>query len=66
MGKARRVVRWDGWRFLVLFKGGEHRVSPRFYLFVSDVNQGSEGDGLKIFLRARRDGKILLRSSASC
>ena len=32
----------------------------------SDVNQGNEGDGLKIFLHARRDGKALLRSSTSC
>ena len=32
-GKGGRVVRWEGGRFLVLFKGGEHRVSPRFYLF---------------------------------
>ena len=32
----------------------------------SDVNQGNEGDGLKIFLCACRDGKTLLRSSASC
>ena len=42
-GKDRRVVRWEGERFLVLFKGGEHWVSQRFYLFVSDVNQGNEG-----------------------
>ena len=42
-GKGERVVRWEGGRFLVLFKGWEHRVSPRYYLFVSDVNQGSEG-----------------------
>ena len=56
-GKGGRVVRWEGGRFLVLFKGGEHRVSPRFYLFVSDVNQGNEGDGLKIFLHVHRDGR---------
>ena len=43
--------------FLMLIKGTKGR---------SDVNQGNEGDGLKIFLRARRDGKTLLRSSASC
>ena len=42
-GKGGRVVRWEGRRFLVLLKGGEHRVSPRFYLLVSDVNQGNEG-----------------------
>ena len=41
-GKDGRVVRWEGGRFLVLFKGGEHRVSPRFYPFVSDVNQGNK------------------------
>ena len=27
--------------FLVLFKDGRCKVSPRFYLFVSDVNQGN-------------------------
>ena len=54
-GKGGRVVRWEGGRFLVLFKGGEHRVSPRFYLFVSNVNQGDEGNGLKIFFYDRRD-----------
>ena len=53
-------------RFLVLFKVGEHRVSPRFYLLVSDVNQGNEGDGLKTFLHSCRAGETLLRSSASC
>ena len=37
-----RVVRWEGGRFLVLFKGGGCRVSPRFHFFVSDVNQGKE------------------------
>ena len=41
-GKGRRVVRWEGRRFLVLFKGEECRMSPRFDLFVSDVNQGKE------------------------
>ena len=42
-GKGRRVVKWEGGSFLVLFECGEHRVSPRFYLFGSDVNQGNEG-----------------------
>ena len=55
---------WEGGRFLVLFKGGEHTVNPRFHLFISDVNQGNKGEWLKIFLRARRDGKTVLRSSA--
>ena len=41
--KSGRLVRWEGGRFLVLFEGGEHRVSPRFYLFVSNVNQGNKG-----------------------
>ena len=42
-GKGERVVRWEGGGLLVLFKGGEHKGSPRFYLFVSGVNQGNEG-----------------------
>ena len=42
-GKGERVVRWESGRFLVLFKGGKRRVSPRFHPFVSDVNQGNEG-----------------------
>ena len=29
--------------FLVLFKDGGRRVSPRFHLFVSDVDQGNRG-----------------------
>ena len=29
--------------FLVLFKVGGPSVSPRFHLFISDVNQGNEG-----------------------
>ena len=33
---------------------------------LSDVNQGNEGDDLKIFLCASRDEKTLLRSSLSC
>ena len=40
--KSGRVVKWKGGRFLVLLKGGEHGVSPRFYFFASDVNQGNE------------------------
>ena len=32
-------------RFLVLFKGGGCRVSPRFYLFVSNNNQENNGVG---------------------
>ena len=47
-GKGRRKVRWEGGRFLVLFMGGEHRVSPRFYLFVSDLNQGEKRGGLML------------------
>ena len=31
--------------FLVLFKDGGHKVSPRFHLFVSDVNQGNKEAG---------------------
>ena len=46
-----KVVRWQGGRmmspkdgrYLVLFKGGGHKMSSRFRLFVSDVNQRNEG-----------------------
>ena len=58
--------RQKGGRYSILFKGGGHKMSPRFHLFVSDV-KGTEGwEGFKIFLHGRRDGKTLLRSFASC
>ena len=45
-GKGRRVVKQQGGRFLVLFKSWEHWVTPRFHLFVSDVDQPqNEGAG---------------------
>ena len=44
-GKDDRVVRWKGGRFLILLKGERWRVSPRFYLFVSDINQGNKKTG---------------------
>ena len=67
-GKGGRIMRWQGGKGgrVVGNTGGEHRVSPRFCFFVSDVNQGNEGDGLKIFLCACRDKKTLLRPSTSC
>ena len=46
-------------------------MSLRLYLFVSDLDSVNE-DFMrkrvveKIFLRGSRDGKVLLRSSASC
>ena len=51
--KRRRLVKWedskDGKmlrqevrRYLVLFKGGAHKMSPRLHLFVSDVIQGNK------------------------
>ena len=39
------MVRSEGGGFLIFFKGGECRVTPRFYIFVSDVNQGKEKAG---------------------
>ena len=42
-GKRGGVVRWQSGRFLVSFKGGEHRLSPKFKLFVSDVTLQNEG-----------------------
>ena len=44
-GKGGRMVRQKGGRYLVLSKVGGHEMSPRFHLFVSDVNQGNEGLG---------------------
>ena len=38
-GKGGRMVKWQDERFLALFKSGGHRVSPRFHLFSSDVDQ---------------------------
>ena len=42
-GKRVRVVMWlgggRGGGFLVLFKSGGHRVSPRFHFLVSNVDQ---------------------------
>ena len=63
-----RVVKWYGGSFLVLFKGVGHRVSRRFHLFVSDVDQQwNEGqDRFKIIWRGQRDGRTLLRSNTSC
>ena len=53
--------------FLGLFKDGGPNVSPRFHIFVSDFNQGMRRPyEFKVFLRDPWDGKILLRSSASC
>ena len=43
--KGGRMVRQKGGRYLVLFKDGGHKMSPKFHLFVSDVNQGIEGVG---------------------
>ena len=39
------MVRQKGGRYLVLFNGGGHKTSPRFHLFVSDVNLGNERVG---------------------
>ena len=64
--KGGRVVKWQG-RFLVLFKSGGCRVSPRFHLFVFDVDQQwKEEGGFKIIGHGHRDGKTVLRSNTSC
>ena len=41
-GKGGTVVRWKGEKYQVLFKGAGRRVIPRFYIFVSGVNQKSD------------------------
>ena len=55
--------------FLVLFKDDTHMLTPRFHLFVSEVNQGNKDasrGGFKIFLHGLRDELSLLGSFASC
>ena len=53
-GKGGKVVTWQGEKggrmvrqksgsYLVLFKDRGHKISPRFHLFVSDVNQRNKG-----------------------
>ena len=44
-GKGGRMVKQKSGRYLVLFKVGGRKMSPRFHLFVSDINQGNEGVG---------------------
>ena len=41
-------MRWQGGKggkYLVLFKGGGYKMSPRLHIFVSDVSLGNEGLG---------------------
>ena len=70
-GKGGKVVRWQGGnggrmvsqkggRYQVLFKGGGHKMTPRFHLLIL-IKETKGCDGFKIFLRGRRDG-----SFASC
>ena len=67
VGKGERMVRQKVGMYMVLFRGARHKMSPRFPLFILMLIKGTKGwDGFKIFLRGRRNGKILLRSSASC
>ena len=68
------MVRWEGGRFLVLLKRGGRRVSSRFHTAQKIKFAVKDFFGIcrqiqnkfKIFLRGHRDGKTLLRSSASC
>ena len=57
--------------YLPQFKDRGRRVSLRLHLFVSDVDLGNEDFvwkkvGANIFLHGPRNGKVLLRSFASC
>ena len=56
------VGRWEVYGFI---RGWGTQCESKI-LFFYVVNKGNEGDGLKFFLHAHRDGKTLLRSSASC
>ena len=54
-------MRWKSGGFLVLFKGEGCSVSPRFYLFVFDINQGNKRqDGFKKFCVALGMERIFL------
>ena len=45
VGKGGRVAKWQGGRFLVLFNVRGRRMSPRFHIFVSNVDQWNAGAG---------------------
>ena len=51
--------------FLVLFKDGQRKASPKCHLYVFDVNQRKRRVESKIFMRGPKNGKMFLRSSAS-
>ena len=59
-GEGGRVVRLEGGGFQGFFKGGECRVTPRFHLFVSDVNQEKDCRNGKTLLYLLRDVKYML------
>ena len=66
-----RQAEISSFTYLLQFKYRERRVSLRLHLFVSDVDLGNEGFvckrvGTNILLRGPRNGKVLLRSFASC
>ena len=64
--KGGRMVRQKDGRYLVLFKGGGHKMSPRFHLLVFDVNQGNKGVGwVQDFLVWLQGWKDPLRSFVS-
>ena len=53
--------------FLVIIKDEGCRLSPRFHVFVSDVNHRKKRQFVfKIFLLCPKDGKTLLRFPTSC
>ena len=67
-GVGGRIIKWEGGRFLALFKSRGHIVGPRYHLFVPDVDQPltKEQDGLKIIWHGLRNGRTLLTSNTSC
>ena len=53
--------------FLVIIKDEGCRLSPRFHVFVSDVNHRKKRRFVfKIFLRCPKNEKTLLRFPTSC
>ena len=54
--KDGRLVKWQGGRFAVLFKGETNWVI--IFLFLMLINKMKEHDEFKIFLCGRGDGEI--------
>ena len=46
----------QGGRFIVLFKSGKHRLSPRFHLFFMLISHGTKVEGSSFYSRVGNTG----------